>query len=105
MFVLRWPRAFAATAIGMLLLAGVGRNSSSVGSLLPLFRWAEAAIAAVDARIEAEDLLEEAIDDHDVRKHYSDVAELVENVARSKRRLPEEVVPGAGADRSTARGA
>ncbi len=53
----------------------------------------DAATAAVDARIAAGDLVEEAIDDHDVRKHYSDGAELVEDVARSKRHLPEEVVP------------
>ena len=56
----------------------------------PLFRWAG---AAVDARIAAGDLVEEAIDDHAARKHYSDGAELVEDVARSKRHLPEEVVP------------
>ena len=33
------------------------------------------------------------MDDHDVRKHYSDGADLVEDVAESKRRFPEEVVP------------
>ncbi len=59
----------------------------------PLFRWADAATAAVDARIAAGDLVEEAVDDHDVRKHYSDGAELVEDVAGSKRRFPDEVVP------------
>lgn len=59
----------------------------------PLFAWADAATAAVDARIAGEDLVEEAVDDHDVRKHYSCGAELVEDVAGSKRRLPEEVVP------------
>ncbi len=59
----------------------------------PLFRWADAATAAVDARIEAGDLVEEAWDDHEVCKHYSDGAELVEDVAGSKRRFPEEVVP------------
>jgi hypothetical protein len=59
----------------------------------PLFEWADAATAAVDARIEAGDLVEEATDDHDVRKHYSDGAELVEDVASSKRRLPEAAVP------------
>ena len=37
----------------------------------PLFRWADAATAAVDARIAAGDLVEEAVDDHDVRKHLS----------------------------------
>jgi hypothetical protein len=59
----------------------------------PLFEWADAATAAVDARIEAGDLAEEAVDDHDVRKHYSDGAELVDDVAASKRRLPEAAVP------------
>ena len=59
----------------------------------PLFAWADAATAAVDARIAAGDLVEEAIDDHDVRKHYSAGAELVKDVAGSKRRLPETVVP------------
>ena len=58
-----------------------------------LFRWADAATAAVDARIAAGDLVEEAVDDHEVCKHYSDGAELVEDVAGSKRRFPEEVVP------------
>ena len=59
----------------------------------PLFAWADAATTAVEARIAAGDLVEEAVDDHDVRKHYSDGAELVEDVAGSKRRFPEEVVP------------
>ena len=59
----------------------------------PLFRWADAATAAIDARIEAGDLVEEAADDHEVCKHYADGAELVEDVAGSKRRFPEEIVP------------
>jgi hypothetical protein len=59
----------------------------------PLFAWADAAVAAVEARIASGDLVEEAVDDHDVRKHYSDGADLVEDVAGSKRRFPEEVVP------------
>ena len=58
-----------------------------------LFAWADTATAAVDARIAAGDLIEEAVDDHDVRKHYSDGADLVEDVAGSKRRFPDEVVP------------
>jgi hypothetical protein len=58
----------------------------------PLFAWADAARAAIDARIAAGDLVEEAVDDHDVCKHYSDGAELVEDVAGSKRRLPAEAV-------------
>lgn len=63
----------------------------------PLFEWADAATAAVGVRIAAGDLVEEAVDDHDVRKHYSDGAELVDDVASSKRRFPEEVVPVVGA--------
>jgi hypothetical protein len=59
----------------------------------PLFRWADAATAAVDARIAAGELVEEAVDDHQVRKHYSDGAELVEDVAASKRDLHPVDVP------------
>jgi hypothetical protein len=59
----------------------------------PLFAWADAATAAVEARIEAGDLIEEAVDDHDVRKHYSDGADLVDDVGSSKRRFPDEVIP------------
>ncbi len=59
----------------------------------PLFRMADAATAAVDARIAAGDLVEEAVDDHDVRKHYSDGAELVEDIAQSIRDLAAERVP------------
>lgn len=59
----------------------------------PLFRWADAATAAVDARIAAGELVEEAVDDHQVCKHYSDGAELVEDVAASKRDLHPVDVP------------
>jgi hypothetical protein len=59
----------------------------------PLFRWADAATAAVDARIAAGELVEDAVDDHQVRKHYSDGAELVEDVAASKRDLHPADVP------------
>jgi hypothetical protein len=58
-----------------------------------LFRWADAATAAVDAHIQVGDLVEEAIDDHEVCTHYANGSELVEDVAGSKRRVPEEVVP------------
>jgi hypothetical protein len=47
----------------------------------------------VDARIAAGDLVEERADDHDVRKHYSDGVELVEDVEQSIRDLPVEAVP------------
>ena len=59
----------------------------------PLFQWADAATAAVDARIAAGDLVQEAVDDHEVCKHYSDGADLVDDVAGSRRSLPEAVVP------------
>ena len=59
----------------------------------PLFQRADAATAAVDARIAAGDLVQEAVDDHEVCKHYSDGADLVDDVAGSKRSLPEAVVP------------
>ena len=59
----------------------------------PLFARADAATAAVDARIGTGDLIEEDVDDHDVCNHYSNGAELVEDFADSKRQLPEAVVP------------
>jgi hypothetical protein len=60
----------------------------------PLFAWADAAVAAIEAHLAAGDLVEEAVDDHDVRKHYSDGAELVEDIAQSKRSLfPDDVAP------------
>ena len=58
-----------------------------------LFEWADAATAAVDARIAAGDLVEEAVDDHDVLKHYADGRELIDEVAQSRRTLPQEFVP------------
>ncbi len=59
----------------------------------PLFRTADAATAAIDALIRARQLVEQAIDDHDVRKHYATGAELVEDFADKRRRLPERAVP------------
>ena len=59
----------------------------------PLFHWADAATAAVDARIEAGYLVEEAVDDHDVLEHFANGAELVERFATSKRRLADQDVP------------
>lgn len=58
-----------------------------------LFAWADAATAAIDSRIASGDLVEEAVDDHDVRKHYSDGVELIEDIAGSRRSLPDEAVP------------
>ena len=55
-----------------------------------LFAWADAATAAIDDRITAGELVEEAVDDHDVSKHYADGPDLVDDVARSKRRFTPE---------------
>jgi hypothetical protein len=59
----------------------------------PLFRTADAATAAVDDLIAGEQLVEQAIDDHDVRKHYANGAELVEDFIGKERRLPEGALP------------
>ena len=59
----------------------------------PLFRTADAAVAAVDALVRDGRLIEEAVDDHDVRKHYANGRELLADFARSKRKLPPSFVP------------
>ena len=96
-------RMIDATALGGLILdLQVIRPDPSVeldGEVIaridgePLFAWADAAAATIDARIADGDLVEEAVDDHDVRKHHSDCATLVEDIAGSKRRFPDEIVP------------
>jgi hypothetical protein len=58
-----------------------------------LFRTADAATAAIDALVRARVLEEQAVDDHDVRKHYSSGAELVDDFAGKERRLPEHALP------------
>jgi hypothetical protein len=60
----------------------------------PLFYKADAATAAVDALIRAERLVEQAIDDHDVHKHYVHGAELVADFADKKRQLPATAISG-----------
>jgi hypothetical protein len=59
----------------------------------PLFRTADAATAAVDALVRAGRLLEQAIDDHDVSKHYANGAELVSDFADARRQLPDRALP------------
>jgi hypothetical protein len=59
----------------------------------PLFRSADAAKAAIDALVHAGRLVEEAIDDHDVRQHYDDGADLVDDFADRERKLPDDTVP------------
>jgi hypothetical protein len=58
-----------------------------------LFVMADAATAAVDAAIAAGRLVEEAVDDHDVRKHYENGADVVDDFAGKKRKVPPEAVP------------
>jgi hypothetical protein len=59
----------------------------------PLFLTADAATAAVDALVRAGRLVEQAVDDHDVRKHYAGGAELVADLAGKQRRLrPEDAL-------------
>jgi len=59
----------------------------------PLFQTADAATAAVDAFIRAGRLVEQAVDDHDVHKHYANGGELVDDFADKKRQLPNHGVP------------
>jgi hypothetical protein len=59
----------------------------------PLFRTADAAADAVDALILGGRLVEQAVDDHDVRKHYANGPELVDDFADKKRRLPDHALP------------
>jgi hypothetical protein len=59
----------------------------------PLFRTADTATNAVDALLRTRRLIEQAVDDHDVRKHYTNGAELVDDFAGKQRRLPEHALP------------
>jgi len=59
----------------------------------PLFKGADAARAAVDLLIAEGLLVEEAVDDHDVLKHYVSGAALVDDFAPKERKLPPEAVP------------
>jgi hypothetical protein len=58
-----------------------------------LLSMADAAAAAVDASVAAGGLVEEAVDDHDVRKHYRTGADVVDDFAGKDRKIPEEGVP------------
>ena len=59
----------------------------------PLFRLADAATAAVDAFVSTGRVTEQAVDDHDVRKHYETGRELVADFADKERKLPDAAVP------------
>ena len=58
----------------------------------PLFALADAAAAAVNEAVATGRLLEEARDDHDVRKHYPGGADVVDDFAEKKRRIPDNAV-------------
>lgn len=59
-----------------------------------LFAMADAATEAIDSEIASGRLVEEAVDDHDVRKHYADGADIVADFAGKKRKVPPAAVPG-----------
>jgi hypothetical protein len=52
----------------------------------PLFVMADAAVAAVEALVATGRLVEEAVDDHDVLKHYLGGEDLIADWARGARR-------------------
>ena len=58
----------------------------------PLFRLADAAAAAVDSFVATGRLIAEAVDDHDVLKHYANGADLVDDFAEKERRVPGEAI-------------
>jgi hypothetical protein len=47
----------------------------------------------VDWLIQAGILVQQAVDDHDVRKHYDNGADLIDDSGGKKRRLPERALP------------
>lgn len=59
----------------------------------PLLADAAAATAVVDAFIADGLLVEEAIDDHDVRSHYESGPKLVEDFVPKKRNVPPDAIP------------
>jgi hypothetical protein len=59
----------------------------------PLFLKTEAATAAVDAYVAAGRLVEEAVDDHDARKHYPSGADVADDFADKQRRIPQGAIP------------
>jgi hypothetical protein len=59
----------------------------------PLFVWADAARDAVDLLVAERLLEEEALDDHDVRKHYANGAAVVADFETSERNIPVDAIP------------
>ena len=52
-----------------------------------------AATAAIDALVRSGELIEQAVHDGDVRKHYANGTELVDDFAGKQRRLPDHALP------------
>jgi hypothetical protein len=59
----------------------------------PLFRRADAATAAIDTLTQRNELIDQARDDHDVRNHYANGTELVDDFVGKQRRLPDHALP------------
>jgi hypothetical protein len=59
----------------------------------PLFRLADWAAAAVELFVAKGLLIEEAVDDHDVRKHFRTGADVVQEFVAKKRKVPADAVP------------
>jgi hypothetical protein len=59
----------------------------------PLLEQADAATPAVDALVATGRLVEEARDDHDVRKHYPDGRDLVDDFRDKARKIPGGAIP------------
>jgi hypothetical protein len=54
---------------------------------------ADAAAAAIDDFILRGRLVEQAVDDHDVRKHFASGRELIEDFAKKQRKLDASALP------------
>jgi hypothetical protein len=58
-----------------------------------LFRTADPAVAAIDAAVRDGLLVEQAVDDHDVLKHYPSGRNLIGDFEGKQRHLPHGTVP------------
>jgi len=59
----------------------------------PLFRKADAAVAAIDAAVEAGSVMDEAVDDHDVLKHFATGRDPIADFDGKQMRLPADALP------------
>lgn len=58
-----------------------------------LLRSADAAAGAIDTLVESGALIDQAIDDHDVHKHYANGLEVIDDFAGKQQRIPERAIP------------